>query len=166
MWVHFLIFVDFLSFFFLLFPHVTYIQMCLLFCGISTVDFLKRTNRLDFVCVCLCVYGCVSCSAVTPEHQRGAPKEEFFITDVAYCEQAVIFLKQAKLPQNNSQRRKEDGTLPVSARTRSPLLQVPLPSGKLFKSFKMLFQTGELCKYSSDVKKWEENLQMGLKWKY
>ncbi|KAM9361840.1 rho GTPase-activating protein 40 [Symphorus nematophorus] len=51
-------------------------------------------------------------SAVTPEHQLGAPKEEFFITDVAYCEQAVIFLKQAKLPQNNSQRRKEDGTLP------------------------------------------------------
>nr|XP_043872962.1 rho GTPase-activating protein 40 isoform X2 [Solea senegalensis] len=46
------------------------------------------------------------------EHQQGAPKEEFFITDVAYCEQAVIFLKQAKLPQNNSQRRKEDGTLP------------------------------------------------------
>ncbi|KAM9859927.1 rho GTPase-activating protein 40 [Aulostomus maculatus] len=51
-------------------------------------------------------------SAVTPEHQRGAPKEEFFITDVAYCEQAVIFLKQAKLPHNNTQRRKEDGTLP------------------------------------------------------
>uniref|UniRef100_A0A3P8SM18 Rho-GAP domain-containing protein n=1 Tax=Amphiprion percula TaxID=161767 RepID=A0A3P8SM18_AMPPE len=46
------------------------------------------------------------------DHQRGAPKEEFFFTDVAYCEQAVIFLKQAKLPQNNSQRRKEDGTLP------------------------------------------------------
>ncbi|XP_036957691.1 rho GTPase-activating protein 40 isoform X3 [Acanthopagrus latus] len=46
------------------------------------------------------------------EHQRGAPKEEIFITDVAYCEQAVIFLKQAKLPQNNVQRRKEDGTLP------------------------------------------------------
>uniref|UniRef100_A0A672GVT6 Rho-GAP domain-containing protein n=1 Tax=Salarias fasciatus TaxID=181472 RepID=A0A672GVT6_SALFA len=50
--------------------------------------------------------------SVTPEHQRGAPKEEFFITDVAYCEQAVILLKQAKLPQNNTQRRKEDGTLP------------------------------------------------------
>uniref|UniRef100_A0A4W6CB94 Rho GTPase activating protein 40 n=1 Tax=Lates calcarifer TaxID=8187 RepID=A0A4W6CB94_LATCA len=49
---------------------------------------------------------------VTPEHQRCAPKEEFFITDVAYCEQAVIFLKQAKLPQLNMQRRKEDGTLP------------------------------------------------------
>lgn len=48
------------------------------------------------------------------EHQRGATKDEIFITDVAYCEQAVIFLKQAKLPQNNSQRRKEDGTLPVS----------------------------------------------------
>lgn len=51
-------------------------------------------------------------SAVTPEHQRGAPKEEFFITDVAYCEQAVILIKQAKLPQNNVHRRKEDGTLP------------------------------------------------------
>ncbi|KAK1902341.1 Rho GTPase-activating protein 40 [Dissostichus eleginoides] len=51
-------------------------------------------------------------SAVPTEHQRGAPKEEFFITDVAYCEQAVIFLKQASLPQNNSQRRKEDCTLP------------------------------------------------------
>ncbi|XP_069003310.1 rho GTPase-activating protein 40 isoform X2 [Embiotoca jacksoni] len=51
-------------------------------------------------------------SAVTPEHPQGAPKE-FFITDVAYCEQAVILIKQAKLPQNNSQRRKEDGTLPV-----------------------------------------------------
>ncbi|XP_069003344.1 rho GTPase-activating protein 40 isoform X6 [Embiotoca jacksoni] len=50
-------------------------------------------------------------SAVTPEHPQGAPKE-FFITDVAYCEQAVILIKQAKLPQNNSQRRKEDGTLP------------------------------------------------------
>ncbi|KAF7666679.1 hypothetical protein LDENG_00096770 [Lucifuga dentata] len=54
-------------------------------------------------------------SAVSPEHQnqqRGAPKEEIFITDVAYCEQAVIFLKQANFPQNNSHRRKEDGTLP------------------------------------------------------
>ncbi|XP_053301773.1 rho GTPase-activating protein 40 isoform X1 [Pleuronectes platessa] len=51
-------------------------------------------------------------SALTPEHRRGVPKEEFFITDVAYCEQAVIFLKQAKLPHNNSQRRREDGTLP------------------------------------------------------
>ncbi|XP_026163541.1 rho GTPase-activating protein 40 isoform X1 [Mastacembelus armatus] len=51
-------------------------------------------------------------SAVMAEHQQGAPKEEFFITDVAYCEQAVIFFKQAKLPQNNIQRRKEDGTLP------------------------------------------------------
>lgn len=61
---------------------------------------------------------------MTPEHQRGAPQEEFFITDVAYCEQAVIFLKQAKLPQNNSQRRKEDGTLPVSTKTLSPLLLI------------------------------------------
>lgn len=51
-------------------------------------------------------------SAGTPEHQRGAPKDEIFITDVAYCEQAVILLKQAKLPQFTLQRRKEDGTLP------------------------------------------------------
>nr|XP_046168921.1 rho GTPase-activating protein 40-like [Oncorhynchus gorbuscha] len=43
----------------------------------------------------------------------GAPKEEIFITDVAYCEQAAILLKQAKLPQiKNSCKRKEDGTLP------------------------------------------------------
>lgn len=85
---------------------------------------------------------CVSRSGVTPEHQRGAPKEEFFITDVAYCEQAVIFLKQAKLPQNNSQRRKEDGTLPVSTKTLSPLVlvTVPLPSGKLWKVFKCYFK--------------------------
>ncbi|XP_061544266.1 rho GTPase-activating protein 40 isoform X2 [Phycodurus eques] len=41
-----------------------------------------------------------------------APTEEFFFTDVAYCEQAVIFLKQAKLPQNNVQRRRQDSTLP------------------------------------------------------
>ncbi|XP_003973503.2 rho GTPase-activating protein 40 isoform X1 [Takifugu rubripes] len=40
------------------------------------------------------------------------PKEEYLITDVAYCEQAVIFLKQAKLEQDAGQRRKEDGTLP------------------------------------------------------
>ncbi|XP_056130531.1 rho GTPase-activating protein 40 isoform X2 [Lampris incognitus] len=46
------------------------------------------------------------------QQHHGAPKEEIFFTDVAYCEQAVIFLKQAKLPQNNGHRRKEDGTLP------------------------------------------------------
>lgn len=72
----------------------------------------------------------VSRSAVPTEHQRGAPKEEFFITDVAYCEQAVIFLKQASLPQNNSQRRKEDCTLPVSPEPLSPRL---LMTGKLCK---------------------------------
>ncbi|XP_047439301.1 rho GTPase-activating protein 40 isoform X2 [Mugil cephalus] len=60
-------------------------------------------------------------TAVTPEHQRCAPKEEFFITDVAYCEQAVIFLKQAKLPQSNSQRRKEDSTLPRVIRPKCRL---------------------------------------------
>uniref|UniRef100_A0A3Q2TFF6 Rho GTPase activating protein 40 n=1 Tax=Fundulus heteroclitus TaxID=8078 RepID=A0A3Q2TFF6_FUNHE len=51
-------------------------------------------------------------SAVTPERQRGAPKEEFLITDIAYCEQAVIFMKQAKFSLNNVPHRKEDGTLP------------------------------------------------------
>nr|XP_015814658.2 rho GTPase-activating protein 40 isoform X2 [Nothobranchius furzeri] len=51
-------------------------------------------------------------SAMTLEHQRGAAKEEFLITDIAYCEQAAIFLKQAKFPQNNTQHKKEDGTLP------------------------------------------------------
>lgn len=54
------------------------------------------------------------CLAVTPEHQRAAPKEEFLITDIAYCEQAVIFIKQANFPLNNIPYRKEDGTLPVS----------------------------------------------------
>uniref|UniRef100_A0A8C2EHM6 Rho-GAP domain-containing protein n=1 Tax=Cyprinus carpio TaxID=7962 RepID=A0A8C2EHM6_CYPCA len=45
------------------------------------------------LCVCVCV--CI------------------FITDVAYCEQAAILLKQAKLPQNNiSQCRRDDGALP------------------------------------------------------
>lgn len=72
-----------------------------------------------FACVSLCICGCVFHLGVMSEHQRGAPKEEIFITDVAYCEQAVIFLKQAKLPHNNSQRRKEDGTLPVSTLTLS-----------------------------------------------
>ncbi|XP_008406665.1 rho GTPase-activating protein 40 isoform X4 [Poecilia reticulata] len=51
-------------------------------------------------------------SAVSPEHQRAAPKEEFLITDIAYCEQAVIFIKQANFPLNNIPYRKEDGTLP------------------------------------------------------
>ncbi|XP_032405787.1 rho GTPase-activating protein 40 isoform X3 [Xiphophorus hellerii] len=51
-------------------------------------------------------------SGVTPEHQRAAPKEEFLITDIAYCEQAVIFIKQANFPLNNIPYRKEDGTLP------------------------------------------------------
>uniref|UniRef100_A0A3B4A192 Rho-GAP domain-containing protein n=1 Tax=Periophthalmus magnuspinnatus TaxID=409849 RepID=A0A3B4A192_9GOBI len=36
--------------------------------------------------------------------QRGGPKDEIFITDVAYCEQAVILIKQAKLPQTTHQR--------------------------------------------------------------
>ncbi|KAJ7998874.1 hypothetical protein DPEC_G00209500 [Dallia pectoralis] len=48
------------------------------------------------------------------QHHRGVPKEEIFITDVAYCEQAAVSLKQAKMQQirNNSRKRKEDGTLP------------------------------------------------------
>ncbi|XP_077430128.1 rho GTPase-activating protein 40 isoform X2 [Vanacampus margaritifer] len=50
-----------------------------------------------------------------------APKEEFFFTDVAYSEQAIIFLKQAKLPQNNIQRRREDGALPRVVRPKCRL---------------------------------------------
>ncbi|XP_034022000.1 rho GTPase-activating protein 40 isoform X2 [Thalassophryne amazonica] len=46
------------------------------------------------------------------KHPKGSLKEEIFITDMAYCEQAAIFLKQAKLPQNNTHRRKEDSALP------------------------------------------------------
>uniref|UniRef100_A0A3B3ZZI0 Rho-GAP domain-containing protein n=1 Tax=Periophthalmus magnuspinnatus TaxID=409849 RepID=A0A3B3ZZI0_9GOBI len=43
-----------------------------------------------------------SFAAVTLD-QRGGPKDEIFITDVAYCEQAVILIKQAKLPQTTHQ---------------------------------------------------------------
>lgn len=54
--------------------------------------------------------------SVSVDSQSGLPKEEIFITDVAYCEQAAIFLKQAKLPphanSNQHQRRRDDGTLP------------------------------------------------------
>ncbi|XP_036839088.1 rho GTPase-activating protein 40 isoform X2 [Oncorhynchus mykiss] len=52
---------------------------------------------------------------VSLEQQHGGdPKEDVFITEVAYCEQAAILLKQAMLPQiqNNGRKRKEDGTLP------------------------------------------------------
>lgn len=111
----------------------------------------------------MCV--CVSCSAVTPEHHRGAPKEEFFITDIAYCEQAVIFLKQAKLPQNNSQRRKEDGTLPVSIQTLSYLSYCRprcLQENSGIK-FENVISHGELCKCRGGVVKWEDNLQTGHK---
>ncbi|XP_077103857.1 rho GTPase-activating protein 40 isoform X3 [Siphateles boraxobius] len=52
-------------------------------------------------------------SAVSGQETQGLQMEEIFITDVAYCEQAAILLKQAKLPQNNSsQCRRDDGTLP------------------------------------------------------
>ncbi|KAL4655763.1 rho GTPase-activating protein 40 [Arapaima gigas] len=49
--------------------------------------------------------------SVDPQ-QTGTPREEVFITDVAYCEQAAIHLKQTRLPQNGSCRRRDDGTLP------------------------------------------------------
>ncbi|ROK31121.1 Rho GTPase-activating protein 40 [Anabarilius grahami] len=50
---------------------------------------------------------------VSGQETQGLQMEEIFITDVAYCEQAAILLKQAKLPQNNSsQCRRDDGTLP------------------------------------------------------
>ncbi|MGH0153829.1 UNVERIFIED_CONTAM: hypothetical protein FKN15_056939 [Acipenser sinensis] len=45
---------------------------------------------------------------------------EFFITDVAYSDQAAILQKQTKLQSRNSRRRKDDGTLPklISAQCR------------------------------------------------
>uniref|UniRef100_A0A8C9V3D1 Rho GTPase activating protein 40 n=1 Tax=Scleropages formosus TaxID=113540 RepID=A0A8C9V3D1_SCLFO len=52
-----------------------------------------------------------SAISVDPQ-QTGTPREEIFNTDVAYCEQAAILLKQARLPQNGSCRRRDDGTLP------------------------------------------------------
>ncbi|XP_042615665.1 rho GTPase-activating protein 40-like, partial [Cyprinus carpio] len=53
-------------------------------------------------------------SAVSGQETQGLQMDEIFITDVAYCEQAAILLKQAKLPQNNSsQCRRDDGALPV-----------------------------------------------------
>ncbi|XP_026068565.1 rho GTPase-activating protein 40-like isoform X1 [Carassius auratus] len=52
-------------------------------------------------------------SAVSSQETQGLQMDEIFITDVAYCEQAAILLKQAKLPQNNSsQCRRDDGALP------------------------------------------------------
>ncbi|KAI1899956.1 hypothetical protein AGOR_G00067260 [Albula goreensis] len=51
-------------------------------------------------------------TAIRVDPQGGPQKEEIFITDVAYCEQAAILLKQSKLPQNSSVRKKDDGTLP------------------------------------------------------
>lgn len=127
------------------------------FCDIPTVYFLNWTSRLVFEFLMVCFF---SHSAVTPEHQRGAPKEEFFITDVAYCEQAVIFLKQAKLAQNNSQRRKEDGTLPVSTKTLFPLILIFPQTGEVLK---LTFQTGNFINVSWNGKticKW------GIKGKY
>ncbi|KAJ8400802.1 hypothetical protein AAFF_G00391560 [Aldrovandia affinis] len=53
-----------------------------------------------------------SLTAVSVDSQGGPLKEEIFITDVAYCEQAAILLKQAKLPQNSIRHKKDDGTLP------------------------------------------------------
>ncbi|XP_049590614.1 rho GTPase-activating protein 40 isoform X2 [Syngnathus scovelli] len=43
---------------------------------------------------------------------RSAPREEFFYTDVAYCEQAAASFNRAQMSPNNIQERKEDATLP------------------------------------------------------
>lgn len=52
-------------------------------------------------------------SAVSVQECSAQQKDEIFITDVAYCEQAAILLKQAKLPQHNSiQWKRDDGFLP------------------------------------------------------
>ncbi|XP_051931975.1 rho GTPase-activating protein 40 [Hippocampus zosterae] len=52
---------------------------------------------------------------------HSAPREEIFFTDVAYCEQAVIFLKLARLSPSNIQRRREESTLPRIIFTKSRL---------------------------------------------
>lgn len=44
---------------------------------------------------------------------------------MAYCEQAVIFLKQAKLERDGGQRRKEEGTLPVSPEASVGMAESP-----------------------------------------
>lgn len=64
------------------------------------------------VCVCLCV--CLV--AVSVQECSPQQKDEIFITDVAYCEQAAILLKQAKLPlqRNSIQWKRDDGILPVT----------------------------------------------------
>ncbi|KAL2091429.1 hypothetical protein ACEWY4_013692 [Coilia grayii] len=54
----------------------------------------------------------VSERSVSLDSQGGQAREEIFITDVAYCEQAAVLLKQPKMPQTASQRRKDDATLP------------------------------------------------------
>ncbi|XP_073726672.1 rho GTPase-activating protein 40 isoform X1 [Misgurnus anguillicaudatus] len=52
-------------------------------------------------------------SAVSVQECSAQQKDEIFITDVAYCEQAAILLKQSKLPQHNSSEwRRDDGALP------------------------------------------------------
>ncbi|XP_076123525.1 rho GTPase-activating protein 40 isoform X1 [Alosa pseudoharengus] len=65
--------------------------------------------------------------SVSVDCQSGLPKEEIFITDVAFCEQAAILLKQAKLPQTTSQRRKDEGTLPrvVCPQCRLGVTRIP-----------------------------------------
>lgn len=50
---------------------------------------------------------------------------------MAYCEQAVIFLKQAKLERDAGQRRKEDGTLPVSTDVFAGTTKFPLQTQTL-----------------------------------
>ncbi|XP_056607030.1 rho GTPase-activating protein 40 [Triplophysa dalaica] len=53
-------------------------------------------------------------SAVSVQECSAQQKDEIFITDVAYCEQAAILLKQAKLPlqRNSIQWKRDDGILP------------------------------------------------------
>ncbi|XP_065130902.2 LOW QUALITY PROTEIN: rho GTPase-activating protein 40 [Paramisgurnus dabryanus] len=52
-------------------------------------------------------------SAASVQECSAQQKDEIFITDVAYCEQAAILLKQSKLPTTNSSEwRRDDGALP------------------------------------------------------
>lgn len=69
---------------------------------------LTASRDINIACVCVCIV------AVSVQECSAQQKDEIFITDVAYCEQAAILLKQAKLPQHSVQWKRDDGFLPVT----------------------------------------------------
>ncbi|MBN3298110.1 RHG40 protein, partial [Amia calva] len=61
---------------------------------------LNKTPSAPPCCVCL--------PAVSVDSQGSVAREEVFSTDIAYCEQAAILLKQAKQPRPGPLRRRRD----------------------------------------------------------